>query len=201
MEKLNIRSGLPIKHIIFLFICMFSLTTHSKSLFIGDSLTYQIASSYKAHQPIDALYLEGSGLQSNKILDWHSYIKTVPIGNYDTIYIVLGTNDFITKNETITYKTKVKQFIQSIKSKNTSIVWLLPPELKDGHKNNLLKNTRSAIQSVGVNENIKILDMRQSLGMQYTQHINNIPIRTKDGIHITKQGADKIAQLILVNNE
>lgn len=189
------------KFIILLLALIYSIMGYSKPIFIGDSLTYQIASSYKAHQPIDALYLEGSGLHSNKILDWQRYIKTVPIENYDTIYIVLGTNDFITKNETITYKTKVKQFIQSIKAKNASIVWLLPPELKDGRKNNLLKNTRSAIQSVGSDENIKVLDMRQSLGMQYTQHINNIPIRTKDGIHITKQGADKIAQLILVNNE
>ncbi|MEQ4676777.1 SGNH/GDSL hydrolase family protein [Providencia vermicola] len=188
------------KFIILLFTLIYSIMGHSKPLFIGDSLTYQIASSYKEYQPVDALYLEGSGLHSNKNLDWQSYVKTLPIGNYETIYIVLGTNDLIEENEIITYKTKVKIFIQSIKSKNTSIIWLLPPELKDRYKNNLLKNTRHAIQSVGSEENIKLLDMRNSLGMRYTQYINNVPIRTKDGIHITKQGGDRITKLILSNN-
>lgn len=190
-----------ILHNIFCFTLLtLSFFSVSKPLFIGDSLTYQIASSYKSHQPIDAFYLEGSGLHSNKILDWQSYIKSVPIENYDTIYIVLGTNDLVSENETVNYKIKVKNFIQSIKSKNESIIWLLPPELKDRHKNKLLKNTRYAIQSVGNDENIKVLDMRHSLGMHYTQYINNIPIRTKDGIHITKQGGDKIAKFILSNN-
>ncbi|HFD6683611.1 TPA: hypothetical protein ACS705_003392 [Providencia alcalifaciens] len=188
------------KFITLLFIIIYSIMGYSKPLFIGDSLTYQIASSYKEHQPIDALYLEGSGLHSNKVLDWQSYVKTLPIENYDTIYIILGINDFIKENEIITYKAKVKRFIHSIKSKNTSIIWLLPPELKDRHKNNLLKNTRNTIQSVGIEENIKVLDMRHSLGMRYTQYINNVPIRTKDGIHITKQGGDRIAKLILSNN-
>lgn len=170
---------------------------YSKPIFIGDSLTYQIALSYKKYHPVDVLYLEGSGLQSNKKLDWQSYIKTVPLEQYDTVYIVLGTNDFISKNEIINYKLKAKNLIHSIKNKNTSIVWLLPPELKNEYKNTLLKNTRDAIQYAGNEENIKIIDMRHSVGMRYIEHVNNIPIRTKDGIHLTKYGGDEIAKSLL----
>lgn len=188
------------KLIIFFLLLTISLIGNSKPLFIGDSLTYQIASSYKTHYPLDALYLEGSGLQSNKKLDWQSYIKTVPLENYDTVYIILGTNDLISKNEITNYQFKVKSFIRSIKNKNTSIIWLLPPELKNSRKNELLKNTRKVIQQVGNQENIKIIDMRRSLGMDYIEQINNVPIRTKDGIHITKQGGDKITQFLLIND-
>ena len=36
------------------------------------------------------------------------------------------------------------------------------------------------------------MDTRVSLGYQYSEFINGVKVRTSDGIHITKNGADLI---------
>lgn len=180
-----------------LIIITIPLTGQCKSLFIGDSLTYQLALSYQYYAAADAQYLEGTGLQSTKLLDWQNYVKQLNFYYYDTVYIVLGTNDFISNNEISAYQQKAVDLIHSVKKQNTRIVWILPPTLKDPRKNTLLANTRAAIKRAAYKEKILTIDMRQSLGEHYTGKINGVQIRTSDGIHITAKGADKVIRSLI----
>lgn len=131
------------------FICislvLVSFFANAKPLFLGDSLTYELAMSYKKNHPVDAKFLESTGLNSSQILDWQDYLQHIPISRYDTVYIVLGTNDLIQGSEIELYQGKAERFIKAIKRQNNNVVWLLPPALKSTEKNILLKNTRRAI--------------------------------------------------------
>ncbi|WP_272664053.1 MULTISPECIES: DUF459 domain-containing protein [unclassified Providencia] len=174
----------------------------SKPLFIGDSLTYELAMSYKERAPVDAKFLESTGLQSTKLLHWQNYIKKINFQQYDTVYIVLGTNDLIKQNDVAAYQVKAQLFIKEVKNKNKNIVWLLPPTLKNSQKNTLLNNTRLAIKNAAYQEGIRTLDMRSALGSDYTAVINGVQIRTNDGIHITKNGANAVINaLVRKSNE
>ncbi|MEX9975703.1 GDSL-type esterase/lipase family protein [Providencia rettgeri] len=173
-----------------------------KPLFIGDSLTYELAMSYKERAPVDAKFLESTGLQSTKLLHWQNYIQKINFQQYDTVYIVLGTNDLIHQSDVQAYQQKAMQFLNVIKHKNKNIVWLLPPTLKNEKKNALLNNTRLAIKNAAYQEGIKTLDMRNALGNKYTDIINGVQVRTYDGIHITKNGANAvITNLIKIKYE
>ncbi|WP_340617388.1 SGNH/GDSL hydrolase family protein [Xenorhabdus entomophaga] len=168
------------------------LIGNSKPLFIGDSLTYPLAISYKKIAPIDAKFLESTGLNSQTLLDWQNYINEIDLRSYDTIYIVLGTNDHIQKKDIHTYQLKIENFIKKIKQQNKNIVWVLPPTLENNQKNTLLNNTRTAIKAAANNQGIATIDMRKLLGMKYSEKIQGITVRTADGIHITAQGADLV---------
>lgn len=173
-----------------------------KPLFIGDSLIYELAMSYKKIAPVDAKFLESTGLQSKQILSWQDYTQNIDFSLYDTVYIVLGTNDLISKADIPEYQQKASVFIQTIKKQNRQIVWLLPPTLKNKEKNNLLSNTRIAICEAARKNKIKTMDTRVSLGYQYSEFINGVKVRTSDGIHITENGADNVIRsLINVDKE
>uniref|UniRef100_UPI0036D9287B DUF459 domain-containing protein n=1 Tax=Photorhabdus sp. RM322S TaxID=3342825 RepID=UPI0036D9287B len=176
----------------------FSTTSYSRPIFIGDSLGYEIAKSYSSMKPMDARYKVGSGLESNKLLNWQNYAEQFNFESYDTVFIILGTNDHIRKSDSLRYISKARNFIQAIKTKNQNIVWFLPPALKDVDKNNLLNNTRQSIIQAAQLEGIKILDIRKVLGDNYNEALNGIQIRTTDGIHITPNGAQlTVSQLLL----
>lgn len=181
---------------IFFVLLTLPLTGQCKPIFIGDSLTYEIAVSYSRKSPVDAKFLESTGLQSTKILHWQNYIQTVNLSGYDTVYVVLGTNDLISKADIPQYQQKASLFIRSIKKQNTNIVWLLPPALKHPAKNTLLNNTRQAIQRACYQENIHIVDMKKLLGTVFTTSIDGVSVRTQDGIHITRKGADLITNYL-----
>lgn len=153
--------------------------------------------SYQRYAPVDAQYLEGTGLQSAARLDWQRYAKQGNFHRYDTVYIVLGTNDFITPQEITACQQKAQRLIQTIKQQNAHVVWLLPPTLQNAQKNAQLTHTRQAIQQAADMEHIVTIDMRQSLGAQYTDSINRVTIRTPDGIHIPPKGSDKLVQLLI----
>lgn len=183
--------------LIVIFLSTLPLLGQCKDIFIGDSLTYELAMSYQKHAPVDAKYLESTGLNSNKLLDWNSYIKGISFEKYEVVYIVLGTNDLIQNNEMLMYKQKVRNFILTIKMKNNNVVWLLPPALENKKNNILLNNARSSIIDIANIEGIQLYDMRSVLGYDFKEKNNNIYIRTKDGIHITKEGANMIINQIL----
>lgn len=172
-----------------------------KPLFIGDSLTYELAMSYKKIAPVDAKFLESTGLQSKQILSWQDYTQNIDFSLYDTVYIVLGTNDLISKADIPEYQQKASVFIQTIKKQNRQIVWLLPPTLKAPQKNRALENTRKAIIHATNKNNVKFLDMRDSLGYEYRQIVNGVKVRTADGIHITKNGADNVIKDLINDRE
>ncbi|MEF0176472.1 GDSL-type esterase/lipase family protein [Morganella morganii] len=177
------------------FIITLPVTGQCKPLFIGDSLTYELAVSYKNRAPVDARFLESTGLQSVKLLDWQNYIQEMNFRKYDTIYVVLGTNDLISERELNDYHKKARQFIRVIKKQNNNIVWLLPPTLENNRKNQMLDNTRAAIISAAAKEGIRTLDMRSALGEHYVSSLNGVRIRTNDGIHITSQGANSVINM------
>ncbi|MCP9269165.1 GDSL-type esterase/lipase family protein [Xenorhabdus sp. XENO-1] len=183
---------------IFTFLLLFCLNSYSKPLFLGDSLTYQISYSYNKISPLSALYMSGSGLSSNRIINWRNYVRKINYSHYDSIYVMLGTNDFISERQKESYYFKVIYFIRELKihSNNKPIIWLLPPPLADKNKNQLLKNTRNVIINACLNENVFMIDTRHALGMGYTEKFNGIPIRTNDGIHITEHGADRVVGLL-----
>lgn len=168
------------------------LMGNSKPLFIGDSLTYPLAVSYQNHAPLDARFLESTGLNSKTLLDWQGYINEIDLRHYETIYIVLGTNDQIQKKDIPDYQNKAESFIKKIKQQNKNVVWLLPPTLKNSHKNALLSNTRAAIKGAVKNQGISIIDMRETLGSEYSENINGVAVRTRDGIHLTPKGAELV---------
>lgn len=172
------------------------LAGDSKPLFIGDSLTYELALSYKKTAPVDAKFRESTGLKSTQYLDWLQYAQHIDFSRYDTVYIVLGTNDFISQPEIPAYRQKARCFITAVRQHNDNVVWLLPPALNDRHKNTLLNNTRNAIQRAAYQEGIRTLDMRKSLGTDYRASVNGVLVRTHDGIHITSQGADLVTSEI-----
>ncbi|MBP6082139.1 MAG: hypothetical protein KA732_12780 [Providencia sp.] len=163
--------------------------SYSKSVFIGDSLTYEIAKGYSTIEAVDARYKVGSGLAAKKVLDWQVYAEQFNFEDYDTVYVILGTNDHIQISDKEKYTSKVRHFIQTIKTTNQNVIWLLPPPLKDPAKNKLLDNTRQAIMTASQIEGINTLDTRTVLGETYRDAINGKQIRTKDGIHITPNGA------------
>ncbi|MGJ7325251.1 GDSL-type esterase/lipase family protein [Morganella morganii] len=184
------------------FLFVLPLTGQCKPLFIGDSLTYELAMSYKKIAPVDARFLESTGLKSTKILHWQNYLQHMDFSRYDTVYIVLGTNDFIQKSEIPDYQNKASAFIRAIKKENSNIIWMIPPTLKNIQKNKLLSNTREAIRQAARQNKIKTIDTRLSLGYQYTEFINGMKVRTSDGIHITENGADNVIRgLINVDKE
>lgn len=183
-----------------LFLFMLSVIpflVNSKPVFIGDSLTYQLAKSYQEYAPVDAHFLEGTGLQSKRLLDWQLHIKRINFDSYDAVYIVLGTNDLISYSQIEKYQSKSRRFINEIKKGNKNIFWLLPPTLGNSKNNTLLNNTRIAIKHAAEKEGVTVIDMRLYLGDEYTEKNNGISIRTKDGIHITPAGADLIVKNLI----
>lgn len=186
-----------LKTLCLLIIIAIPLAGQCKPLFMGDSLTYRLAISYQNYAAADAHYLEGTGLKSTKRLNWLNYTKQINFHHYDTVYIVLGTNDMISKNEISAYQKKAADLIQSVKQQNTRIIWILPPSLKDPRKNSLLANTREAIERAAEKERILTIDMRQSLGNHFYENINGVQIRTSDGIHLTAKGADKVIRSLI----
>lgn len=168
---------------------LFSSMSYSKPVFIGDSLTYEIAKGYSTIQAVDARYKVGSGLSTKKILDWQRYAEQFSFEEYDTVYVILGTNDHVQISEKEMYISKVRHFIQTIKARNQNVIWLLPPTLKDPAKNRLLDNTRQAIMTASQIEGITTVDTRTVLGETYKDVIDGTIVRTKDGIHITPTGA------------
>ncbi|WP_338885808.1 GDSL-type esterase/lipase family protein [Xenorhabdus sp. TH1] len=165
-----------------------SQTAMGKPLFIGDSLTYTLAKNYSQKAPVDAKYKVGSGLNNN-ILNWQNYAEQVDFENYDTVFVVMGTNDPITANQKGEYQHRARVFIRTLKRKNDKVVWLLPPTLKNQRNNALLANTRNALMEAAEQENIAWVDMRAALGTEYIQYLDGQQIRTHDGIHLTDAGA------------
>ncbi|HEM7189765.1 TPA: hypothetical protein U2I61_004303 [Providencia rettgeri] len=180
-------------------IILFLLATtnvYSKPIFIGDSLTYSLAVSAKNINPVDAFYLEGTGLSSDKLLDWQSYINEINFQGYDDIYISLGANDAIEKDKINSYIFNGVSFIKKIKKSNNNvkIVWVLPPVMKDKTIESMLENTRIAIYEICNIEKIECFNPNSVLSDTFVFKINEKQIRTKDGIHYTQYGATLIIE-------
>lgn len=199
MQRASLRTTSQRKINFFASLLLFAVPVigYSKPLFIGDSLTCALAESYRKIAPVDAKFLESTGLQSNDLLDWPQYVRQSDFSGYDTVYIVLGTNDLIAERDIPSYTQKARRFIRVVKAQNRNIVWLLPPTLQDPAKNARLTHTRKAIQIAARSERIRTADMRHASGNTYRDTVNGVKVRTADGIHITSHGADLIVRTLL----
>lgn len=180
-----------------LFLMPFSIS--AKVLVIGDSLAYPIAVSFKKVMPTDGYFLESTGLNDQLSLNWSEYIQTLDLKKYSNVIISLGANDGITKNEIDNYQQKAINVIKAIQGLNesASITWVLPPALKDSKKENAVSNVRGALNLACNASGIACFNPSMVIGSEFAMSVNGIPVRTKDGIHYTQQGADLIVNELL----
>lgn len=175
-----------------LFLIPFSIS--AKVLVIGDSLAYPIAVSFKKVMPTDGYFLESSGLNEQLSLNWNDYINGLDLSDYSNVIISLGANDGISEKEIDNYQLKAVSVIKSIQGLNesASVTWVLPPVLKDSKKENAVHNVRGALNLACNASGITCFDPAVVIGAEFVMSVNGVPVRAKDGIHYTPQGADLI---------
>lgn len=187
---------------LFLLFSFFSLNGYCKTLFFGDSLTYVYSESYKSliNKDVDVSYQVGSGLLNRNKYDWLSAIERINLDKYDLIIISVGTNDFNKEVNSIYYYRTIFELIGRIRSKNSDakIVWISPPFLKNKDNDFLLNNTRYVIKKSARQLGFTYSDITQNavLGEKYTDFLNGKKVRTDDGIHITKYGANLVLEYL-----
>ncbi|MDC9604360.1 GDSL-type esterase/lipase family protein [Xenorhabdus griffiniae] len=185
----------------FILFSFFSLNGYCKALILGDSLTYVYSESYKSliNKNADVFYQVGSGLNRHRY-DWFSAIERIDFDKYDLIVISIGTNDFNKEINSIDYSRSIFELIGRIRSKNydIKIIWISPPFLKNKEHDFLLKNTRYIIKKSLLQLGVTYLDITQNavLGEKYTGFLDGKKIRTDDGIHITKHGANLVMEYL-----
>lgn len=170
----------------------FSLS--AKVLVFGDSLAYPIAESFKKIMPTDGYFLENTGLNEQLSLNWNDYINGLDLSNYSNVIISLGANDGVSEKEIDNYQQKAVNVIKTIQSGNDGalVTWVLPPVLKDSKKEKEVANVRGALNLACNASRITCFDPSVVIGSGFAMSVNGIPVRTKDGIHYTQQGADLI---------
>ncbi|HAT5579029.1 hypothetical protein [Proteus mirabilis] len=175
------------------------LSVSAKVLIIGDSLAYPIAESFKNFLPTDGYFLENTGLNEQLSFNWAKYIQTLDLKNYNNIIISLGANDGITKEEIDNYQQKAVNVIKIIQTGNDGalVTWVLPPVLKDSKKENAVSNVRESLNLACNASGITCFDPAVVIGTEFVMSINGVPVRAKDGIHYTPQGADLIVNELM----
>ncbi|HEK1159551.1 TPA: hypothetical protein SMT61_003578 [Proteus mirabilis] len=182
-------------------VCVFfiPLSVSAKVLIIGDSLAYPIAESFKNFLPTDGYFLENTGLNEQLSFNWAKYIQTLDLKNYNNIIISLGANDGITKAEIDNYQQKAVNVIKIIQTGNDGalVTWVLPPVLKDSKKENAVSNVRESLNLACNASGITCFDPAVVIGTEFVMSVNGVPVRAKDGIHYTPQGADLIVNELM----
>ncbi|QHA72598.1 hypothetical protein WMR86_20090 (plasmid) [Proteus vulgaris] len=183
------------------FIALFltSIAVNAKTLFFGDSLTYVIGHEYKNRFPdTDIVFNVGFSFRVNHEFMFNT-IDNTNLTQYDSIYIVFGTNDFINKSDIDNYSILTAIFINRILSNNSNIniVWILPPTLKNSKHNYLVSNTRESIKRSLTALGVKFFNVNDIFGNEFNYKLNNKQIRTNDGIHITNYGAGLIIDYLI----
>lgn len=175
------------------------VSVYAKTLVIGDSLAYPVAESMKTVMPVDGLYLESTGLKNPGKLNWPDYIGSVDISGYSNIIISLGANDGITERETDSYQQKATGLIRLLSNRNENalITWILPPVMKDERKEKSLRLTRIAINRACNATGAICFNPAVVIGSEYSDKVGGVRVRSGDGIHFTKKGADLIVSRLL----
>ncbi len=186
------------KSIALIMLALLPTAISAKTLVIGDSLAYTLTKSAQKITPTDGYYLVGSGLIAGE-LDWPGFIRGLDIGPFDKIVISIGANDGVTSQQVNSYEKKASDLIAIIKNKNESIpiIWVLPPAMKNENTEQGLINTRRAITQASESSGIGVFNPGTVIGDRFTMKVNNIQIRTQDGIHYTAKGGDMLIQKIL----
>ena len=177
----------------------------AKTLFLGDSLTavYEKSAKYVLDEKIKTEYVSGSGLINKSKKDWIAFVNNFDLREFDNVIISLGTNDFVQygSDEWQKYYSLVFQFIAEIQSENplATIVWISPPHLKNPVHERYLIHTRHIIKHSAMLLNVHYLDVNQPhiLGTQWQSVIHNETVRTRDGIHITRKGGERVIREVV----
>lgn len=177
----------------------------AKTLFLGDSLTavYEKSAKYVLDEKIKTEYVSGSGLINKSKKDWIAFVNNFDLREFDNVIISLGTNDLVQygSDEWRKYYSQVFKLIAEIQSQNplAKIIWISPPHLKNLVHERYLIHTRHIIKHSAILLNIHYLDINQPhiLGTQWQSVIHNETVRTRDGIHITRKGGERVIREVV----
>ncbi|HDF2330378.1 TPA: hypothetical protein PC537_004036 [Morganella morganii] len=173
-------------------------SAYSKSLFIGDSLTLSLAKGAKEQDILEYYYLDRSGLMNGAFYDWLAFVQRMPVSSPDLIIVSLGANDGMAASAATPYSQKIRQFISVLKTRYpaASIIWVLPPSMKNTQTENALVNTRRIISETSAMAGYTVFDPRLVTGRAWTYSVNGIVLRTADGIHYTPEAGKLISEQI-----
>ncbi|MET4859794.1 DUF459 domain-containing protein [Morganella morganii] len=175
-----------------------SFDSSAKSIFIGDSLTLSLAKGAKEQDVLEYYYLDRSGLMNGAFYDWLGFVQRMPVSSPDLIIVSLGANDGMAASAANPYNQKIRQFISVLKTRypKASIIWVLPPAMKNTQTENALVNTRRIISETAVMAGYTVFDPRPLTGRTWTYSLNGIVLRTADGIHYTPEAGKLISEQI-----
>lgn len=181
--------------IYFIFLSSCSL---ADTLFIGDSLTLSLAKGAKEQDVLEYYYLDRSGLINGAFYDWLAFVQRMPVSSPDLIIVSLGANDGMAASAGHRYSQKIKRFISVLKTRypTASIIWVLPPAMKNTQTENALVNTRRIISETSAIAGYTVFDPRPLTGRAWTYSVNGIVLRTADGIHYTPEAGKLISEQI-----
>lgn len=184
--------------LVYFFCAFFCSGIFAKSLFIGDSLTLSLAKGAKEQDALEYYYLDRSGLQNEAFYDWLAFVQRMPVSYPDLIIVSLGANDGMTSFTGHQYHQKIRQFISILKTRYpaASVVWVLPPAMKNRQTENALVNTRRIISDTATTAGYTVFDPRSVTGLTWTYSVNGIVLRTPDGIHYTPEAGKLISDRI-----
>ena len=188
------------RYTLFVSMIIFSLTYYcsAKSLFIGDSLTLSLAKGAKEQDVLEYYYLDSSGLMNEAFYDWLAFVQRMPVSSPDLIIVSLGANDSMSVSVGHRYSQKIIRFISVLKTRYpaASIIWVLPPVMKNTQTENALVNTRRIISETSAMAGYTVFDPRPLTGRVWTYSVNGIVLRTADGIHYTPEAGKLISEQI-----
>lgn len=181
--------------IYFIFLSPCSL---ADTLFIGDSLTLSLAKGAKEQDVLEYYYLDRSGLMNEAFYDWLAFVQRMPVSSADLIIVSQGANDGMATSAGHRYGQKIRQFISVLKTRYpaASIIWVLPPAMKNTQTENALVNTRRVISETAAIAGYTVFDPRPLTGRVWTYSVNGIVLRTADGIHYTPEAGKLISEQI-----
>lgn len=151
--------------IYFIFLSPCSL---ADTLFIGDSLTLSLAKGAKEQDVLEYYYLNRSGLMNEAFYDWLAFVQRMPVSSPDFVIVSLGANDGMAASAGHRYSQKIRRFISVLKTRYpaASIIWILPPAMKNTQTENALVNTRRTISEISAMAGYTVFDPRSLTGRQ-----------------------------------
>lgn len=198
------------------------LTNKEKVFFAGDSMMQGIAphmQKYLQRHDIDSINLskQSTGLSYTKFFDWNKTIKQTinKDKSIKLLIIMLGPNDpgdfykegkhlrFGSEAWNDEYQSRMNDIIDFSKSKNVSIIWITPPNMKKDTLNKQMNHLNDVMTDALERQNIKVVDSRPIMGginNRYNDYLvkdgKKIKMRTNDGIHFTPEGQRILAREI-----
>lgn len=161
--------------------------SYSNILIIGDSLTPYIGYGIKEKYKTTIKYKVSSGLINKKFYNWKKVLLSSNIEKYDKIITVLGTNDYTS----VKYTKIAKDFIKFLHNNtNAKIYWLSCPSMKSRKLDSYIRNINLQLERACKEESADFINV-------YNDTTWNKIDRTPDGIHFTKIGGKKVANIIL----